>query len=314
MNIDCIPNEIIIQIIKHLNVRNLSTLFYLNKTFNEKLNDLDKWYLIDAMNNAEYSKLIPKTKETYINYRYCINWNELIIRKCKIPEDVIQWIENKTDVSVISIYQDFSTNLLYKIYHLISYKTLLSHQILPIDILYDIIQNNSLGSHEWYHICSKQKLDINFIKTYIDFIQWNPLSQNKHIINHEIINTYHNKLVWQELTKHGVNEYILIKYTEYFDFICWSNISQYSVLSSYFIHTFLHFLDLEIIFRFQKISDQLLNIIVENFSDIESSYFQSIGLNQNLSKNFIIKYKNFLPINILIRNKNIKRKLLHDIF
>jgi hypothetical protein len=313
-----LPNEMLIHIFKYLDVLSLSKLYCSNKELYNKIKCINKWKIIDDMFNADYLKLVPKTKETFNNYRFCIDWKELIIQKCIIPEEVIEWIEKNSDIAIISIYQKFSENLLRKVYNKnnnkISHSLLLSHQILPIDILYDIIETNELSSTDWYYISLKQKIDLEFIEKYYDKIQWNPISQNKDCINCEIIYKYHDKLVWQELTKHGVNEYILIKYIDNFDFICWSNISQYSILSDEFIKMFLIFLDLDIIFRFQKISDSLLNCIVENFTKNEYHYFESIGLNQCLSRDFIIKYKYYLSLEILIRNKNISRNLLSTIY
>jgi hypothetical protein len=312
------PNEILINVFKYLDVKCLSNLYRTNKKLCQKIKFINKWKIIDDMFNADYLKLVPKTKETFNNYRFCIDWKELIIQKCIIPEEVIEWIEKYSDIAIISIYQNFSENLLRKVYNKnnnkISHSCLLSHQFLPIDTLHDIIETKELSNTDWYYISSKQKIDLSFIEKYYDKIQWNPLSQNINIINCKVIDKYHDKLVWQELTKHGINEYILIKYIGYFDFICWSNISQYSILSYKFIKMFLLFLDLDIIFRFQKISDELLNSIVENFTKNEYHYFESIGLNQCLSSDFVIKYKDFLPVNILIRNKNISRNLLFALY
>ena len=314
LNILNLPNEMLIHIFKYLDVLSLSKLYCSNKKLCEKIKYINKWKIIDDMFNADYLKLVPKTKETFNNYRFCIDWKELIIQKCIIPEEVIEWIEKNSDIAIISIYQKFSENLLKNVYNKISYSLLLSHQILPINILYDIIETNELSTTDWYYISLKQKIDIRFIEKYYDKIKWNPLSQNINIINYEVIDKYHDKLVWQELTKHGVNEYILFKYTGYLDFICWSNISQYSILSDNFIKMFLTFLDLDIIFRFQRISDSLLNCIVENFTKSEYHYFESIGLNQCLSRDFVIKYKYYLSLEILIRNRNISRNLLSTIY
>jgi len=314
VKLECIPNEIIPMILKYSDILTLSKLQCTSKSLYSKINEINKWYIIDNMYNPDYYKLIPKTKETFKNYRFCIDWKELIIQKCIIAEEVIEWIEDYADVAIISIYQKFSKNLLRKVHDKISYSCLLSHQVLPIDILYNIIECNELSSTDWYYISLNQTIDLEFIQKYFDKIQWNPLSQNKNIINCKIIDTYHDKLIWQELTKHGINEYILINYITYFDFICWSNISQYSILSDVFMKMFLSFLDLDIIFRFQRISETFLISIVENFIADESYYFESIGLNQCLSKDFITKYKKFLPLKILIRNRNIPRKLLSTIY
>jgi hypothetical protein len=309
-----LPNEILILIFKYLDVLSLSKLNCINTYLHNKIKEINKWYIIDNMSNPNYCKLIPKTKETFKNYRFCIDWKELIIQKCTINEEVIEWIENNNDIVVISIYQNFSKNLLKKVYNKIPISCLLSQQILPIDTLHDIIENNELSQTDWYSISLKQEIYVIFVEKYFDKIQWHPLSQNKDSINCEIIDKYHHRLFWQELTKHGINEYILVKYIKYFDFICWSNISQFSVLSNEFMKMFLSLLDLDFIFRFQRMSEELLTSIIENFTMDEHYYFEIIGLNQIMSKKFIIKYKNFLKLNTLIRNKNISRKLLSTIF
>lgn len=307
-----LPNEILLSIFKYLDVSSLSKLQCTNKIIYKKIKEINKWYIIDHMINANYP--IPKTKETFENYKYCIDWKEFILQKYIIPEDVVEWIDDYGDITIISLYQTFSENLLEKIYYKIPISCLLSNQVLPIDILYNMIESNNLNATDWYYISSKQKIDLAFIEKYIDKIQWNPLSQNINIVNYNIIEKYHDKLIWQEMTKHGINEYILFNYIKYFDFICWSNISQFSVLSNDFIKTFLSFLDLDIIFRFQRISEELLCSIIQNFINDEYYYFESIGLNQCLSKDFIIKHKDYLPLKNLIRNKNISRKLLSEIF
>lgn len=309
-----LPNELLLNILKYLDVYTLSKFQCINKQIYQKINHINKWYIIDYMINPDYYKLIPKNKMTFDNYRLCIDWKELIVQKCYIPEDVIEWIDDFADITVISIYQPFSKNLLEKVYSKISVSCLLYHQILPIDILYTFVELVDLTTTDWYYISLKQQIDDAFIEKYIDKIQWNPLSQNINIVNYKIIETYHDKLIWQELTKHGVNEYILYKHIGYFDFICWSNISQFSVLSNEFIKTFLSFLDLDVIFRFQRISKELLCSIVQNFTSEEYYYFESIGLNQDLSKDFILLYKEYLPLKILIRNKNLSRKTLSEIF
>jgi len=46
----------------------------------------------------------------------------------------------------------------------------------------------------------------------------------------------------------------------------------------------------------------------------EWMYFESICLNQKLSKTFIQTYKEYLPLKNLIRNKNVLRTTLQEIF
>ena len=79
-------------------------------------------------------------------------------------------------------------------------------------------------------------------------------SERKHLYRE-----FADKLIWQEITKHGINEYILIKYINKFDFICWCNISQFTKLSMQFIQQYIQYLDLNIIFRFNFLHSSISN-------------------------------------------------------
>jgi hypothetical protein len=133
----------------------------------------------------------------------------------------------------------------------------------------------------------------------------------------ELIDKYGDHLVWQEFTKHSINEHVLTRYLHHFDFICWSNIAEYTELSIDFILTHFQHLDLNIILRFQKIPEYLLIQWIETYGSQyfdEWMYFESICLNQKLSKTFIQTYKEYLPLKNLIRNKNVLRTTLQEIF
>ena len=190
-------------------------------------------------------------------------------------------------------------------------------QDLPLDILYLFAESNTyvLNNADWYTIWTKQTVNYDFIVKYEDYIQWHPLCGNKSCVSFKFINSYHSKIIWSEFTKHSINEKILEQFVDRFDFISWNNISRYTQLSDGFIKKYIIYLDLGCIFRYQKLSSELLNTLIESFTNDEFVfYFQSICLYQKLTSQFIIKYKDKIMIKHLIRNKNIPKSILYSIY
>lgn len=319
--IEELPIEILIQILKYIDLRALSKLTCTNKLISKIILD-NKWFFVDNLtdNLIDSGKLlIPLTKETYFNYKYYVDWSNIILQNeksgYKIPESVIEWITDTQDLQIISSYQEFSHNLIYKLIDKISFKNLLNNQDLPIDILYSFNGLYVLNNADWFTIWSKQTVNYDFIVKYEEYIQWHPLCGNKSCVSFEFINKYHSKIIWPEFTKHSINEKILEKFIDRFDFISWNNISRYTQLSDEFIKKYLVYLDLGCIFRYQTLSLELLNTLTESFTNDEFVfYFQSICLYQKLTSEFIIKYKDKITIKHLIRNKNIPKAILHSIY
>jgi len=313
-----IPSEIWINIFKYINVKSLSKLICTNHFFYNLINS-QFWYIIDTINDNLTDRLIPATIETYNKYIYLIDWNAIIMynqsNNKKIPESVIKWIPNTKDLQVITIYQTFSENLVQQIFHKINYHTLLSTQTVPQNILHYIIETNMLNNQDWHYIWSKQPINCNFIDTYIDNIQWHPLSSNKNSVTHRIINKYGENLVWHEFTKHSINENILKLFIHKFDLICWNNIARYTILSEDFIKTFIDFLDIGSIIRYQKLSQDFINNLISKFTDFEFDlHFQTICTYQKLSKDFLLRYKNHYNYRTLIKNKQIPRSFIYELF
>ena len=218
---------------------------------------------------------------------------------------------------MISSYQEFSHNLIYKLINKISCKNLLNNQDLPIDILCLFIDSvNVFNNADWFTIWSKQTVNFDFIVKYEEYIQWHPLCGNKSCVSFEFINKYHSKIIWPEFTKHSINEKILEKFINHFDFISWNNISRYTQLSDEFIKKYILYLDLGCIFRYQILSSELLNTLTESFTNDEFvfNFRESICLYQKLTSEFIIKYKDKISIKHLIRNKHIPKAILHYIY
>lgn len=313
------PIEIWIHILQYIDLLTLTKLICCNKYFMELISDR-RWFFIDNMIDSG-PLLIPMTMETFQNYKYCIDWSHIILQNEKsgknIPESVIEWITEGQELEMISTYQKFSNKLLYKLINSISCKNLLNNQDLPLDILYWFAESDTytLTNSDWYAIWSKQKVDYNFIVKYEEYVQWHPLCGNTSCVSFDFINRYHEKIIWQEFTKHSINEKILEKFIGRFDFICWNNISRFTELSNDFIKKNLEYLDLGSVFRYQKLSKDLLNLLVDSFTiDEFVFYFQSVCLYQKLSSDFILKYKDKIVLKHLIRNKNIPKTILSSIY
>lgn len=307
-----IPYDILTHILKYTNLITISKLQCLNLHFYNLINP-NKWYLID--NTPFNITFVPSTIETYNNYIYSIDFFEILQNKKHIPEQIIECIDDPKKLELICIYQQLSDTLLHKLYSKIHYKVLLAHQILPTNILFHLTHNDLLSftNNDWYLIWSIQKINIQYIEKYIDNVQWNPLCSNKYSVSFEFIEKYHTNIIWHQFTKHGINENIIEKYIFKFDFICWSNISQYTKLSNEFIVKYINDLHLDIILRFQSLEEYLLTILLSsNNQSTINHYSELISLNQQVSINFIKTYK--LPLKHLVRNKKIPRKTLATIF
>jgi hypothetical protein len=199
---------------------------------------------------------------TFDKYRYLIDWNSIILynqqHNKNIPEDVIEWIPDNVDLEMICTYQTFSEKLIRKIYNKLSWSSLLSKQTVPIDIIdYHITNGVIFSNTDWYNIWSKQIIDVNFVTKYIDNIQWHPVSSNKNAVSFEFIQLYSQHIVWQEFTKHGISESIIVYFLDKFDFFSWSNLCRYTELSCDFIKSHLSYLD--IASNENKVSNRLIS-------------------------------------------------------
>lgn len=316
-----LPFEIWYEIIKYIDINTLSKLICTNKFFNIIINN-NFWYLIDNIieyNHFDYT-LIPATIQTFNKYKYLIDWNSIILHNQNytgkiIPESTVIWIPNNKDLEIICTCQTFSQDLTRQLFHKINYKTLLSTQTIPIDILYKI--TNTLSTQDWYHVWNKQPIDYEFVLTFIDNVQWHPLSSNKNIVCYEIIQNYGENIIWQEFTKHSINENILASFIHKFDFICWSNISRFTELSETFIKTNFKNLELGSLIRYQCLSENLLNDIVSKFTEADFTFnFINILTYQKVSREFLLTYNTYSKdqlLRSLVKNKRIPRSLIHEL-
>jgi hypothetical protein len=70
-----IPNEIWLNVFKHIDIKTMSSLMCSNKFFN-KIIEESLWDIIDNMNNSGI--FIPKNMETYRKYVYCVDWTTML--------------------------------------------------------------------------------------------------------------------------------------------------------------------------------------------------------------------------------------------
>jgi hypothetical protein len=319
------PLEILINVLKFTDVLTVSKLCCVNKHFNNTISS-NLWMIIDELNKQTDTILIPKTIYTYNKYRYLIDWNNIIMynqsHNKNIPEDVIVWIPDIHDLQNIITYQTLSEETIRAVYQKTEWSTLLLKQTVPLDIIYNIIAWQSdqstiwfLSTNDWFNIWSYQKVDCEFVSRFLDKVEWYALSSNKEVVSFDFISKFGDQIIWQEFTKHGIHENILEFYVNKFDFICWNNISRYTELSDRFIRLYLKYLDIGTLIRYQSLSNDLLNEIVDNFNDFDKDfYMQNIGTYQKISRTFIERYKSYLPLRVLIRNKLVPRSYIHNIY
>jgi hypothetical protein len=314
----CLPNELWIKVIQHTNIITLSKIILLNKECYNGFNNIDyKWELIDNMNDKGIC--IPLNKETFREYRYCIDFMTLLYNEQHLPDKTIDNLHMEIDFSMLSKYQKLSDNLLYK-YHnrILVINNLLSEQVLPYDLLFYYINNCNLNNSHWHYICKFQKLNMEFLEQFIDKIDWHALSENKSILTYDIIYKYHEKLNWHKLCRLGLSEELLDQFKYKFDMFCWNEVAMSSTLSNEFIlNNPSLIVNLMGILTCQSLNESTLQFIIENINSLnndESDIFNKIASRQELSKDFILKYNSLLPLELLIRNPKIKRSYLKQIF
>lgn len=307
-----IPLHLWFIVFKYVDIITLSYMSCLNKSFNVYIHN-NKWDIIDYMIYS--GKFIPSNRLTYLNYKYCIDWNSLIFYKTNIPDDVIQNVLSFDHIQLLFSYKKVSEKILRRYFYFINWRSLLFNQILPIDLLEKIVINYNLYSSDWKMLWKYQpNITIQFIEKYYENIDWESISSNKKL-SLDIVDKYQNQIIWSEFTKQGIHEYILLKYIEKLDSTSWIHISWYSKLSHFFIKTFIKFLDKYIILHSQKVPDDILEYILETCDDGDKSeYWKIVAKYQTLSYNFINKYKQYLNMHILISNKHILKVDLSKIY
>lgn len=233
-----LPFDIWYNVFQYIDLKTLSTLCIVNTTFNNYIK-CNKWKIIDELKHI--GLFVPLNKDTYLNYYFCIDWNSIIFYGLHIPDCVIENLISFDYIHLLFSYRRLSEHIIRKFFNLVNWRNLLFNQTLPDDLLDKLVASNTLYTSDWKMLCKYQK-NINeaFILKYYNQIDWESFSTNKHL-SLNIIDKYKHKIVWSELTKTGLHEYILLKYIEKFDSSCWINISWYSKLSPFLFEHLLSF-------------------------------------------------------------------------
>jgi hypothetical protein len=284
--------------------------------------ECEKYSMIDELEcpkhwDRESEVCIPCNRETYEAYRYCIDMTTIIFNKNKLRDNVIENLNELIEFNLLSTNQKLSDRILYKYYERIEVNNLICNQTIPLDILVNILEKyyDNFDTTAWYYICKNQPVNIELIRKYYNKINWHALSLNKKILTFDIISTYSQNLIWQDLTTLGLCEEVILSYIDKMCPICWSNISMTSSLSNEFIRKHLIVLNKMGIFTCQQIEERLIEEIIE-WSDIDDQEFlwNKVATCQKLTKDFIRKHITKLPLHLLIRNPRIKRVALKEVF
>lgn len=313
---DKIPKEIWLNVFKHIDLKTMSSLLITDTYFNKTIESI-KWDIIDSM--KEKGCPIPKNEKTYFEYMYCIDWMTYVCNNIEIPEDIILKLHDYIDFPVITTKQKFSETLIRKFYNKIPMINLLMFQKVPLDILCPLIDSKIPSFFEdryWYYIWTNQRITVDFINKYKEYVDWNAISNNKDALSFDIINEFHNQLIWSSVTSHGIHESIIEHFIYKMDSISWRNVEFFSQLSENFIKKYEEKLDIVSLFTAQQMSENLITYFLEKTKDETTLYdiWSKISLNQCLSFEFINKYKDKLNLVFMIRNPRIKRKYLKIIY
>ena len=278
---------------------------------------------------------VPLNKETYLNYRYIIDFTYLIYHKHKLPNTVICNLAQYIDFPLLSSNQRLDESIIRKFLHLIPIHNLIYNQVIPYDLLVVLLDtySHNFDTAIWHTICKKQKLSAELIHKYIQHIDWHALSENKDALTYSIIHEFHDKLSWMQMTNLGLSEEILLQFLDKLNYqLLWGNISFTSKLSDCFIKKYINRLNVMALITCQDLSEETILYIIDensknqnysnqnsqlssnhNYQNIDTmDLWHKIANCQALSAEFIQKYKDFLPTKFLIQNKKIKRQYLAE--
>lgn len=313
-----LPGDLWLDIFAYLDIITLSNVCQTN-TFFAAFIKQHKWEIMDLFHSRSECKghvVIPKNMQTYTNFKYIIDFDEIIFNENKLSDDVIYEFEEFIKFPMLSTSQTLSDDVLRRYFNIIPPGNLIKNQTLPYDVLNALLERNEFDNSEWHTICKTQKLDIALIEKYHQRIDWHALSQNKTVVNREILDRYYDRLVWYELTKLGLCEDILIKYKhkiDSFGVFAWDNVSYHSKLSSEFIFEHINILNSMALVSCQELSLDIIEFIVHSYENKED-LLQKVASYQSLSTQFVEKHKTRLPLKCLIRNKKMKRKVIAEVF
>jgi len=321
----CLPNEILLRILGLMDVISMCKMICTEGRMCELVKRY-KWEIIDNIlynQSDDLQVMIPLNIETYYNYIYIVDFSSVIYyKRCNIPENVIANMSGLIDMNLLSTHQVLSEDLIKLVYKDITFLNLIKYQILPMTVLKEIITNNELDNTHWHIICTTQRLDLCFLETYYEKIDWYALSSNSETISNTtmsrvILQRYTDKFIWVELTGRGLTEEIICDNLDKINSpFCWYNIAYTSRLSSDFIRRHKEKLDKMVLFSCQELEEEMIIELLNECSDdkTKSDLCNKLASTQKLSTEFIQHYKDCLPLYQLIRNQKILRNSLKTVF
>lgn len=269
------PNEIIFEILKYTDIKTFSSLLSSNIQNYNLLNPL-KWEIIDSMINTGHP--VPLNLETYNNFIFTIDWITIIYNKINIPESTIELFminRSESESESINIHK-FDINILLK------YQKL-SEQFLC----------------KYYHLCDwkvliiDQKLPIQILEKIISHhysemfpMHWYNILYHQKYSLENFIQKYGTEVInWYAVScnKDAVTPDILVKY---YDYLVWPELTKHG-LNEEIIEMFIHKLD--------PIS------------------WSNIAFYSKLSSNFILKYRNSLNSQIILRCQTLNSETLLEL-
>lgn len=305
-----LPHDVLETIFSSLDPISLSNMCIVHPVFNQFIL-ANKWRIVD--NFGELVKVFPRTQATYKAWRYIVDLTHCILPQKKVDEDVLIEFKDNPDINwrLVCANQKLSEDTLRILYPVIPLASLLTQQVLPLDLLEKVINENTPWDDVyWYHIFAHQKIDYLFIQKYMSYVNWHAVSQNKYAISFHLIANHSNNVIWPEITKHGLNQDLIEAQLEYsnLDRFSWINVAMHSQLSTSFIQK--HFLNLPVSYlvRCQDLEEDMIRYIVHadnNYDDF--LVWDTIAEFQKLSFEFICEYKNKLSLTLLIRNMKVRR-------
>jgi len=309
---ELLPNEVLFQVLKYSNLRDLSSFIQINRHINQVI-ERHKWDIIDDM--YDRGIFIPKTLETYKEYIYCIDWGLYVINDIQIPEDVIVTLNQHIDFSLITTKQKLSPRLLKIYYMRIPLYNLLEYQKVPVELLHTLVNMYTLSMEQWRTLWKNQPVDLYFMQAYEDKIDWHAISENKDALSINTLQHYGERFIWPEITKLGLHESIIEIFMHKMNLFTWINVSYYSKLSKGFIIKYYQNLNTLALFNSQEMDEELIIFLLDNSDPSEHyQYWNKVASNQRIGRHFIITHKHHLLLQLLIRNKKIKRADLKAVY
>ena len=155
----------------------------------------------------------------------------------------------------------------------------------------------------WEEI-SKYDLPIPFIKKYHKYLDWNYISKYSKITM-EFMNEFENLVDFDMLSYNKLTSEIIFKYSEKLD---WKLLQKYTIFTNDMIDEFKDKIDFNLLLsNYNYNEDTILHILNIHSQDNIKELLNTIIINQKISENFIVKFKD---INLKLVSKY--QKLSND--